>query len=122
MVTTLSGSAHLLDFSSTGMSFALPTSLPCGKHLEIQICSADRQLRQQLSSASMQRLVVEIRWGQRLEDRLIRSVRYLELDARQMEIITDCLCQYSRKASSPSHSRDVSSVSACRRRLGPVRD
>jgi class 3 adenylate cyclase len=108
IVTTLSGAAHLINFSSTGMSFALQTSLPRGKHLEIQIDSLDGQLRQQLSAVGMQRILVEVRWVQKQDDRFLHGVRYLELDARQTEIITDLLCQYGLEDQRQARSQDAS--------------
>ncbi len=94
-LTTLSGSAHLLNFSSTGMSFSLPGLIPRGTRMELQIDSIDGALHQQLAGFGFQTIQVEVRWVQKTDERYLHGVRYLDLDARQTDIITDLLCQYA---------------------------
>ncbi|MDQ3232201.1 MAG: CHASE2 domain-containing protein, partial [Pseudobdellovibrionaceae bacterium] len=95
LLTTLSGPAHLLNFSSTGMSFSLPGLIPRGTRLELNIDSADGLLYQQLAGFGLQKIQVEVRWVQKSEERYLHGVRYLDLDARQTDLITDLLCQYA---------------------------
>lgn len=95
VLTTLSGPAHLLNFSSTGMSFALPGLIPRGTKMELNIDSADGALSQQLAGFGLQKIQIEVRWVQKSEDRYLHGVRYVDLDARQTDLITDLLCQYA---------------------------
>ncbi|WP_176737045.1 adenylate/guanylate cyclase domain-containing protein [Oligoflexus tunisiensis] len=95
LLTTLSGPAHLLNFSSTGMSFSLPGLIPRGTSMELNIDSMDGVLHQQLAGFGLQKIQVEVRWVQKSEERYLHGVRYLDLDARQTDLITDLLCQYA---------------------------
>jgi class 3 adenylate cyclase len=109
LLTTLSGPAHLLNFSSTGMSFSLPGLIPRGTRLELNIDSMDGVLYQQLAGFGLQKLQVEVRWVQKSEERYLHGVRYLDLDARQTDLITDLLCQYALAEFEEVSADDVAS-------------
>lgn len=94
LVITLSGSGHLLNFSSAGLSFSLGIMLPRGTTTTIELDSADGTLRNKLASYGLQRIQVEVRWVQHRGSDYVHGIRYLELDNRQIEIITDFLCQF----------------------------
>lgn len=95
VLTTLTGPAHLLNFSSTGLSFSVPGLIPRGTQMELHIDSIDGALQQQLAGYGLQKIQVEVRWVQKSEERYLHGVRYLELDARQTDMVTDLLCQYA---------------------------
>ncbi len=109
ILTTLSGTAHLLNFSSTGMSFSLPGLIPRGTKMELQIDSVDGALHQQLSGYGLQKLMVEVRWVQKTDEQYLHGIRYLDLDARQTDLITDLLCQYALAESEENQTEDAAS-------------
>ncbi|MCX6130972.1 MAG: CHASE2 domain-containing protein [Proteobacteria bacterium] len=93
-LSTVSGVADLLNFSATGMSFALPNLIPCGTRMTLQIDSQDGILQQHLQAQHLHEVEVEVRWVQKGEEFYLHGVRYLDLDDRQTDFITDLLCQF----------------------------
>lgn len=95
IVTTISGVAHLLNFSSTGLSISLAGLIPNGTRMTLQIDSVGGLLQQQLAALGLQTIQVEVRWVQESEGSNLHGVRYLDLNDRQTDLITDLLCQFA---------------------------
>lgn len=108
IVTTQAEEALLLNFSATGMSIILSTLLARGTRLVVQIDSKDGSLSKQLSAQGLQSIAVEVRWVQNHEESFLHGVRYLELDNRQTDLITDLLCQHGLERKNSLSSREVS--------------
>lgn len=105
---TASGSARLVNFSATGMSLVLKNLLSRGSKFSVQLDSLDGGLGKQLAAFGLQKFEVEVRWVQNHEEGYLHGVRYLDLDTRQTDLITDLLCQFGLDKRDGSGSREVS--------------
>ena len=101
-VTSLSGSGNLLNFSTTGLSFDFSEPLARGDRFEFELRSSHGQLEPQLAQAGLRSLTVEIRWVQGEKSRFVYGGQFIELSPREIELLTDILCQYCTQDSSSS--------------------
>lgn len=105
---TVSGPARLVNFSATGMSIVLKTLLSRGSKFEVQLDSLDGGLGKQLAAFGLQKFEVEVRWVQNHEEGYLHGVRYLDLDTRQTDLITDLLCQFGLEKRDSNSPREAS--------------
>ncbi len=106
--TSALGESSLVNFSATGMSLVMKNLVSRGTKLEVQLDSLDSSLGKQLSAFGLQKFQVEVRWVQNHENGYLHGVRYLDLDTRQTDLITDLLCQFGLEKRDGSGSREAS--------------
>ncbi len=108
IVRALGNAAELINFSPTGMSIVLPSLQARGTRMEVQLDSLDGSLGQQLAAQGLGTIAVEVRWVQNHEELYLHGVRYIELDSRQTDLITDLLCHYGLERKNSSSSQEAS--------------
>ena len=102
IVQTSHGLAKLVKHSALGLEFRLPKHVARGTEIEINLDSVDGTLHRQLAKQGLQKIRVEVRWVQEEKKSYLHGVRFLDLEPRQTELITDILCQFGPKPAGES--------------------